>query len=65
MILDNVHANVETSKKTVRSVVAKIPQGERSCACSTALQFALATQPDKIPTAKRHELKLLLDKYLT
>ena len=65
MILDNVHANVETSKKIVRSAVAKIPEGEGSCPYSTALQYALATHPDKIPTAKRHELKLLLDKYLT
>ena len=65
MILDNVHANVEASKKIVRSAVAKIPEGEQGCACSTALQYALATQPDMIPTTKRHELKLLLDKYLT
>ncbi len=65
MILDNVRANVEASKKIVRSAIAKIPEGERSCPCSTALQYALATQSDKIPEAKRHELKLLLDKYLT
>lgn len=65
MILENVRANVETSKKIVRSAVANIPIEERSCACSNALQFALATHPDKISTAKRHELKLLLDKYLT
>ena len=65
MILENVRFNVETSKKAVRAAVAKIPEAERNCACSTALQFAIATQPDKIPTAKRHALKLLLDKYLT
>ena len=65
MILENVRFNVETSKKAVRAAVAKIPEEERNCACSTALQFAIATQPDKIPTAKRHALKLLLDKYLT
>ena len=64
MILDNVRFNVETSKKAVRAAVAKIPEGERTCACSTALQYALATHPDKISVAKRHELKLLLDKYL-
>ena len=64
MILDNVQANVEVSKKTVRSAVAKIPDGQRDCACSTALQYALATSPDKISTAKRHQLKFLLDKYL-
>ena len=64
MILDNVQANVEVSKKTVRNAVAKIPEEERSCACSTALQYALATHPDKISAAKRHQLKFLLDKYL-
>ena len=65
MILDNVRFNVETSKQIVRGAVAKIPETQRSCTCSTALEYALATQPDKIPPAKRHQLKLLLDKYLT
>ena len=64
MILDNVQANVEVSKKTVRSAVAKIPEEQRDCACSNALQYALATSPDKISAAKRHQLKFLLDKYL-
>lgn len=63
MVINNVRANVEASKKTVRSAVANIP-AVRNCACATALQHALATQPDMIPPAKRHELKLLLDKYL-
>ena len=64
MILDNVRFNVETSKKIVRTAIAQIPEGQRTCACSTALQYALATDPDRIPPAKRHQLKLLLDKYL-
>ena len=64
MILENVRFNVEASKKTVRAAVAKIPEDQRDCACSTALQYALATHPDKISAAKRHELKFLLDKYL-
>ena len=64
MILDNVRFNVETSKKIVRSAVSKIPETQRSCACSTALQYALATDPEKITPAKRHQLKFLLDKYL-
>lgn len=64
MILDNVRANVETSKKAVRNVVSKIPYEQRECACSNALQYAIATDPSKIPQATRHKLKLLLDKYL-
>ena len=65
MILDNLRSNVEISKQIVRNLVAKIPVDQRECACANALQYAIATQPDKIPIAKKHQLKLLLDKYLT
>ena len=65
MILSNLRANVELSKKTVRNVVAKIPDEQRACACSNALQYAIATDPSEVPAATRHKLKLLLDKYLT
>ena len=63
MILENVRANVEASKRSVRTAVANIPE-ERSCTCATALQSALATHPDMIPPEKRHTLRLLLEKYL-
>jgi 5'-methylthioadenosine phosphorylase len=65
MILDNLRSNVEISKKIVRNLVSKIQDEQRNCACSNALQYAIATQQDKIPISKRHQLKLLLDKYLT
>ena len=64
MILDNLHSNVETSKQIVKNLVSKIPREQRDCSCANALQYAIATQPDKIPVTKRHELKLLLAKYL-
>lgn len=64
MILDNLRSNVEISKQVIKNIVSKISDEERSCGCSNALQFAIATQKDKIPIAKRHELKLFLDKYL-
>ena len=65
MILDNLRSNVEISKQIVKNLVPKIPDGERDCGCANALQYSIATQPDKISIAKRHELKLLLSKYLT
>ena len=65
MILNNLLSNVEISKKAVRNLVSKIQDEQRNCFCANALQFSIATQPDKIPIAKRHQLKLLLDKYLT
>ena len=64
MILDNLRSNVELSKQIVKNLVSKIPSVKRECTCVNALQYAIATQPDKIPATKRHELKLLLDKYL-
>lgn len=65
MILDNLRSNVEISKQIVKNVVSKIPDGERHCGCANALQYSIATQSDKISLAKRHALKLLLDKYLS
>ena len=64
MILDNLRSNVELSKQIVKNLVSKISTVKRECTCVNALQYAIATQPDKIPITKRHELKLLLDKYL-
>jgi 5'-methylthioadenosine phosphorylase len=65
MILNNLRSNVEISKQIVKNLVSKIPDGQRNCGCANALQYAIATQQDKIPIAKRHQLKLLLGKYLT
>ena len=64
MILDNLRANVSTSKRTVRKVVAGIPDEVRACECSNALQYAIATDASQISQATRHKLALLLDKYL-
>ncbi len=64
MILDNLRSNVELSKQIVKNLVSKISIEQRECTCANALQYAIATQPDKIPLTKRHQLKLLLDKYL-
>ena len=65
MILDNLRSNVELSKQIVKNLVSKISLGQRDCACCNALQYAIVTQPDKIPLTKRHQLRLLLEKYLT
>ena len=64
MILDNLRANVSTSKRTVRNVVASIPDEVRACECSNALQYAIATDASQISQTTRHKLALLLDKYL-
>jgi 5'-methylthioadenosine phosphorylase len=55
--------NSVNAAKVVRAAVAAMPK-ERTCACASALQFAILTDPSAIPQATRQKLDLLLGKYL-
>ncbi len=55
--------NSANAAKVVRAAVAAMPK-ERTCACGSALQFAVLTDPSAIPQATREKLDLLLGKYL-
>jgi 5'-methylthioadenosine phosphorylase len=57
-----LHQNSENAAKAVRSTVAAMPR-ERSCACASALKYAILTSQDAIPEATRKKLDLLLSKY--
>jgi 5'-methylthioadenosine phosphorylase len=57
-----LHQNAENAARVVKAAVAAMPR-ERNCACATALQYAILTQPDAIPAAARERLGLLLGKY--
>jgi 5'-methylthioadenosine phosphorylase len=58
-----LHQNAENAAKVVRAAVARMPK-ERSCACASALKFAILTEREAIPQAARERLGLLLAKYL-
>ena len=58
-----LHKNADNAAKVVKAAVAAMPR-ERTCACATAAQFAVLTQPDAIPEAAKEKLKLLFGKYL-
>ena len=62
-VIKVLNTNAENAAKVVRQAIALIPK-ERKCKCGSALQFALLTDPTKIPAATRQKLALLLDKYL-
>jgi 5'-methylthioadenosine phosphorylase len=47
----------------VKAAVAALPK-ERTCACASAAQYAVLTQPDMIPEATREKVSLLFGKYL-
>jgi 5'-methylthioadenosine phosphorylase len=56
--------NAENAAQVVRQTVAAMP-ATRTCKCDSALAHAILTEGDKIPTATRHKLNLILDKYLS
>jgi 5'-methylthioadenosine phosphorylase len=57
-----LHQNSANAAKAVRAAVAAMPR-ERSCACASALRFAILTSQEAIPAATRNKLSLLLGKY--
>ena len=64
LIVVNLLKNVEVSKAIVQEAIPRIPQ-ERDCPCATALKNAIVTAPEKVPTHRREQLGLLLDKYFS
>jgi 5'-methylthioadenosine phosphorylase len=63
MILATLHKNVELAKRVIREVLS-IAREPRDCRCGTALEHAIVTAPDVIPTATRTKLDLLIGRYL-
>jgi 5'-methylthioadenosine phosphorylase len=55
--------NADNAARVVKKAVALMPK-DRKCKCGVALQYAIMTDPAKIPAATRQKLSLLLDKYL-
>ena len=63
-ILAILQRNVQLAQQVIASTVSQL-QGERSCACRTALQYALITAPAMIPAAAKERLGLLISRYMT
>ncbi|HTZ60458.1 MAG TPA: S-methyl-5'-thioadenosine phosphorylase [Acidobacteriaceae bacterium] len=57
-----LHQNSANAATALRATVAAMPR-ERTCACPTALKYAILTSQDVIPEATRKKLDLLLNKY--
>jgi len=58
-----LNQNAANAAKVVRAAVAAMPR-DRTCACATALQYAIITNPAAIPAETRARLDLLVGKYL-
>jgi 5'-methylthioadenosine phosphorylase len=58
-----LHQNADNGTKVVRAAIAALPK-ERTCACASALQYAILTDRKAVPEAAKERLSLLLAKYL-
>ncbi len=63
MILATLHNNVAQARRILRAAVPAAA-GAQACPCGNALQYAIVTAPDKIPSGMRKKLQPLIGKYL-
>ena len=64
MIINNLNKNTDHVKKVIRSVIPEVITMERNCSCSSALENAIITQADMIPTKIKKDLDIIIDKHL-
>jgi 5'-methylthioadenosine phosphorylase len=62
-IIKIIHQNVAMAKNIIRHAVAGIAE-ERSCACASAMQYAVITERRAIPERAKADLDILIGKYL-
>ncbi|MFP3898449.1 MAG: S-methyl-5'-thioadenosine phosphorylase [Dehalococcoidia bacterium] len=63
MILTNLQKGVDTVRGILKELLPSIPRG-RDCACASALQGAIATDPKCIPEKRKKELGLIIGRCL-
>jgi 5'-methylthioadenosine phosphorylase len=61
-----IKQNVATARNIIKTAVEQIvaQRSERSCACATALQFAIMTEKSLIPAETKQALAPIIGKYL-
>lgn len=62
-IIAIIHQNVAMAKNIIRMAVANIAT-QRSCACGSAMSYAVITDKSAIPAETRQKLDLIVGKYL-
>jgi len=63
-ILGYLRANATMAQTILRTSIRAAATRQRDCACSTALQFALLTDPAAIPPKVKEDLAPLIGKYV-
>lgn len=63
LVIANLLQNVETSRRIIADIVAKVPQ-DRDCACESALKNAIITDRNDISAETKERLAPLVSRYL-
>ena len=64
MVLKILAQNTQHAKNALAYLAENPPEEDSSCACQSALESALITNPAVIPSATREKLDLLIAKYM-
>jgi 5'-methylthioadenosine phosphorylase len=64
MILAVMSKNINTAKQIIKTSAGRISE-ERDCMCASALKNSIVTNPKAITPQKKHDLELLIGKYIS
>jgi len=63
-ILGYLRANSTMAQKIIRLTIPRVAKRVRDCACASALQFAIVTEPSKIPAGVKRDLAPIIGRYI-
>lgn len=63
-VIGYLHKNAKTAAGIVRRVIPTLVDRRRSCACAGALQYAILTDPSKVPDKAKADLAPIIGKYM-
>ncbi len=64
-ILGTLKANATLAQRILRMSIPRIAARKRDCACTSALQYAIVTDPARIPAKVKKDLGPIIGKYVT
>jgi len=64
MVIGNLHKNAVNAQKVIQETVKRLSANPPASEAHSALKYAILTNLDKVPTATKEKLSLLLKKYL-
>jgi 5'-methylthioadenosine phosphorylase len=63
-IMGYLRANAAMAQKIIRMTIPRVAARVRDCACANALQYAIVTDPARIPAKTKHDLQPIIERYI-